>query len=108
MRSARNTGGRGTFTGRRSVEPWSPNEDEVRATEVRRVPEKVQLSYAKRKSVAWPWYVYGKAFFRGMGAEFRRIDGKEEMLLQHVVYDVEDYVPCSICRSRNIGIKAIS
>jgi hypothetical protein len=62
---------------------FEPNE--VRATQIIRVPDKVRLAYEKRKKHCWPWYVYGKAFFRGLGAQFRKVESKEEMLLEQVV-----------------------
>lgn len=82
--------------------------DEVRATKIMRVPVKVQLAYEKRKKHPWPWYVYGKAFFLGLGAQFRKLEGKKEMLLEQVVYEIDDYIPCSMRRSRSIGAKALS
>lgn len=56
--------------------------------------------YEKRP---WPWYVYGKEIFEGLSAEFRMIDGREEMLLHDVVYEIEKYAPCHIRRTRDIG-----
>ena len=82
--------------------------DEVRATKITSIPEKTRASYEKRKKHAWPWYVYGKPFFRSLGAQFRIIDKKEEMLLLDVVYEVEEYIPCSIYRRRSIGKKAFA
>jgi hypothetical protein len=83
---------------------------EVKATKVMCVPEAVARSYQrgrKHKKNPWPWYVYGKKFFKELGAGFRTIDGKEEMLLHDVVYEVDEYVPCSMYRRRTIGLKAI-
>jgi hypothetical protein len=85
---------------------FEPNE--VRATQIIRVPDKVRLAYEKRKKHPWPWYVYGKVFFRGLGAQFRKVESKEEMLLEQVVYEIDDYIPCSMYRSRSIGAKALS
>jgi hypothetical protein len=83
--------------------------DEVRAERIISVPVAVERSYRKSsKYRKWPWYVYGKTFFQKLGAQFRVIDDKHEMLLSDVVYLVEDFVPCSITRDRSIGRKAIS
>jgi hypothetical protein len=51
--------------------------------------------------------VYGKKFFQDLGADFRTVNGQEEMLLDDVVYEVDEYVPCSIRRIRDIGQKAL-
>ena len=82
--------------------------EDVRATKVMRVPEHVENSYRRSRYRKWPGYVYGKAFFEKLGAQFRTIDGKQEMLLDDVVYAVEDYVPCRVSRERTIGRKAIA
>ena len=51
---------------------------------------------------------YGREFFEKLGAEFRTVDGKQEMLLDDIVYAVDDFVPCGILRKRSIGQRAIS
>lgn len=51
--------------------------------------------------------MYGRKFFEGIGAEFRNIDGNEEMLLDEIVYDVEECVPCSMVRGRTVGMRAV-
>jgi hypothetical protein len=43
-----------------------------------------------------------------LGAEFGTVNGTQEMLLDDIVYAVDDYVPCGIFRKRSIGQKAIS
>jgi hypothetical protein len=73
------------------------------------IPETVERSYKRQKENRdrrWPGYVYGRRFFELIGAEFRTIDDKEEMLLEDTVYAVADYVPCSIQKDRCIGVKA--
>lgn len=85
--------------------------DDLQAKNIMRIPEKVHKSYKKQdiyKEKGWPWYAFGKKFFEGLGAQFRTIDGKEEMLLEDVVYSIEDYIPCSIRKKRSIGKKAIT
>jgi hypothetical protein len=50
--------------------------NEVQATKIMRIPESVERVYknGKRyKEHPWPWYVYGKSFFEGLGAQFRFI-----------------------------------
>jgi hypothetical protein len=42
-----------------------------------------------------------------MGAEFRTVEGQDEMLLSDIVYEIDDYVPCSIRRKRDIGQQAL-
>jgi hypothetical protein len=83
---------------------------DVHATKIMRLPEAVGNSYKKQKEYKehpWPSYVYGKKFFKALGAQFRTIEKKEEMLLENVVYEVDEYVPCSIYRRRSIGFKAV-
>jgi hypothetical protein len=83
---------------------------EITATKILQIPETVVRAYQREphyKKRPWPWYVYGKRFLEGVGAEFRTIDGKEEMLLDEVVYDVDEYTPCGIYRRRTIGWKGI-
>jgi len=83
---------------------------EVTATKIISIPKTVEHVYKKQKDYrehAWPWYVYGKRFFKAVGAEFRKIENQEEMLLADVVYLVEEYGPCGIARQRSIGFKAV-
>lgn len=83
--------------------------DEVEADYIQPVPESVVKRYiqkSKPEDRKWPWYVYGKEFFEDLGAEFRSIGGKQEMLLCDVVYDVTEFVPCGISRMRTVGEKA--
>jgi hypothetical protein len=82
------------------------DDGDVRATKILSVPEGVAEFYQAQGTRKWPWYVYGKPFFEKLGAQFRTISGKHEMLLEDVVYEVEDYVPCSIYKARSIGRKA--
>jgi hypothetical protein len=79
--------------------------EDVRAIKIMRIPHRVEVSYGKKGNRKWPWYVYGKEFFDKLGAQFRAVDGRNEMLLCDVVYSVEDYRPCSIFRERSIGQK---
>jgi hypothetical protein len=81
---------------------------EVRASKITSVPEEVQASYERSEKQEWPGYVYGRDFFRNLGAEFRTVDDKEEMLLSDVVYSVNDYAPCGIWRERAIATRALS
>ncbi|WP_262696459.1 hypothetical protein [Kordiimonas aquimaris] len=84
--------------------------DQVSAQRIARIPLKVQKAYEKTnafKENGWPFYVFGKELFEGIGAEFRTIDDTEEMLIDDVVYEVEDYRACYISVSRYIGVKAI-
>lgn len=83
---------------------------EVKATKITSIPDHVIRSYQRARGYRkhpWPGYVYSKNFFKKMGAEFRTINGKEEMLLDEVVYEVDEYAPCAIYRRRTIGFKAI-
>ncbi|MGO8330315.1 hypothetical protein ACC811_36580, partial [Rhizobium ruizarguesonis] len=52
------------------------------------VPKSVEEEYfsESEKFHPWPWYVYGRAFFEGVGSEFREIEGQLQMLLDEVVY----------------------
>jgi hypothetical protein len=82
----------------------------VEATKIMRIPERVVRACKREKTYKkhpWPWYVYGKRFFEGLGAQFRTIDNREEMLLCDVVYAVDDYRPCGIHKQRSIGIRAV-
>jgi hypothetical protein len=75
-----------------------------------RIPERVVRAYQTEKTYKehpWPSYVYGKSFFEGLGAQFRTIDNREEMLLRDVVYVVDDYRPCSIHKQRSVGMRAV-
>src|SRR5580692_3621769 len=79
---------------------------EVKAIKVTCIPEDVAHAYQRGRRHSrdpWPWYVYGKKLFKELGAEFRTIDGKEEMLLDDVVYEVDEYIPCGMHRQRTIG-----
>jgi hypothetical protein len=83
---------------------------DVQATKIVLIPQSVEESYNKKKKQnghSWPWYVYGRSFFKAIGAQFRVIEGKEEMFLKDVVYEVEDYRPCEISKARNVGYKAV-
>lgn len=83
---------------------------QVHATKITRVPRSAEISCRKNGKRDWPWYVYGKTFFEDVGAHFQTVIGVHEMLLNDVVYSVEDenYAPCNIVRKRSIGQKAIS
>ncbi|MER9074776.1 hypothetical protein NKH80_18480 [Mesorhizobium sp. M0904] len=83
---------------------------EVIAERIVSIPKKVFRRYRRQdryKENPWPWYVYGKEIFRDLGAEFRKIENKEEMLLCDIVFSVHDYRPCSIERERSIGSRAV-
>jgi hypothetical protein len=83
---------------------------EVEAVRILTIPEKVVRSYQRNdnyKQNPWPWYVYGKKFFEGIGAEFRTVEGKEQMLLDETVYGVEEFVPGAMYQSYNIGRRAV-
>lgn len=83
---------------------------EVEATKIMRIPERFVRAYKKEKTYKehpWPGYAYGKTFFEGLGAQFRTIDNREEMLLSDVVYAVDDYRPCSIHKRRTVGMRAV-
>src|ERR1700674_5429191 len=82
---------------------------DVRATRIARISPNIERSYLKdNPDCQWPGYVYGKKFFEKIGAQFRTIDGEQEMLLEDVVYAVDEYAPCGITRERVIGQKAVS
>jgi hypothetical protein len=90
------------------VNGFDPTELEV--TKIMRIPASVERAYkreAKYKEHPWPSYVYGKKFFQKLGAQFRTIDNREEMLLDDVVYAVDAYVPGSIHRERSVGRRAV-
>jgi|GEM_PF-2684860 len=83
---------------------------EVQATRILRIPPEVE-SFCKRqkefKEDRWPSYARGKRFFEKLGAQFRTVGGKQEMLLEDIVYGVEEFGPGGICQLRSIGFKAI-
>lgn len=83
---------------------------DVKATRVMRVTERAERAYRRSgefKKRPWPWYVYGKKFFEDLGADFRTVDDRQEMLLGDVVYEVEEYEPCSMRKVRDIGQRAL-
>jgi hypothetical protein len=83
---------------------------EIKATKIMPIPERTERSYRlgeEYKEKPWPWYVYGKKFFEGLGAQFRTVEGQEEMLLGDIVYEVDEYAPCYIRKARDIGQKAL-
>lgn len=84
--------------------------DYVEAERIGIVPSEVEIDYFSTGEDlhAWPWYVFGEKFFAGMGAEFRKIDGTHQMLLDEIVYEVTDFEPCSIRRAYTIGRRAIA
>ena len=51
--------------------------DDVEAERIGIVPREVERDYfwANEDVRPWPWYVYGKELFAGMGAEIRETDG---------------------------------
>jgi len=74
------------------------------------IPKSVENDYFERAHDhhhPWPGYVFGREFFEGVGAEFRRLDGRLQMLLNEAVYDVEEFSPCSIQRKYLIGSRSI-
>lgn len=81
---------------------------DVRAIKIMRIPLDVEVSCRRNGNRKWPGYVYGRKFFEKLGAEFRTVAGKQEMLLDDIVYAVDDFVPCGILRKRSIGQRAIS
>lgn len=84
---------------------------QVSATRIMRIPKPLERSYGKEmrlKGRRWPGYVYGKSFFQRLGAQFRKVDEQEEMLLDEVVYSVDEYIPCGIVKQRSIGGRALS
>jgi hypothetical protein len=81
--------------------------EDVIATKVAKISPYHARSYFKENPErSWPGYVYGKILFEKLGAQFRTIEGQQEMLLDDVVYDVIDYAPCAITWKRLIGKKA--
>jgi hypothetical protein len=82
---------------------------DVEAERIGIVPHEVERDYfcVSEDVRPWPWYVYGKELFAGMGAEFRETDGTLQMLLDEIVYEVADFEPCSIRRAYAIGKRAI-
>ena len=75
--------------------------EDVQALKILRIPEAVEKRFNKKRDGSqrpWPWYVYGKSFFKSVGAEFRTVKKQQEMLLEEVVYLVEDYVPCGMTK----------
>ncbi len=61
---------------------------DVGAYHVCRIPETIakrQLFGNKSKKVKWPWYCY-EDLLKKLGAEFREIDGRQETLVDDVVY----------------------
>ncbi|MET3580256.1 hypothetical protein ABID19_003294 [Mesorhizobium robiniae] len=83
---------------------------EVIAERILSIPEKVVRNYKKQdhyKKNPWPWYIYGRRIFKDLGAEFRNIESKEEMLLCDIVFSVDDYRPCGIEKERSIGHRAV-
>ena len=84
---------------------------DAKATKIMRITKAVEKSYKRQNEYRerrWPGYVYGKNFFVSLGAEFRKIKNQEEMLLDEVVYAVDEYAPCSIHKRRTIGFKAVT
>src|SRR5438445_2855423 len=85
--------------------------NEVSAERIALIPERVFRKYKRKdtyKKNPWPWYVYGKEIFRDLGAEFRDIDNKEEMLLCDIVFSVNEYRPLDMKMERLIGSKAVA
>src|SRR5262249_25748225 len=82
---------------------------DVHATRIVRISPSVEHAYLKENpDRRWPGYVYGKMLFEKLGAQFREVDGKQEMLLEDVVYEIDEYAPCAITKARSIGQKAVS
>ncbi|MGO8370741.1 hypothetical protein ACC808_20155 [Rhizobium ruizarguesonis] len=83
--------------------------DGVEAERICVVPKSVEEEYfsESEKVHPWPWYVYGRAFFEGVGAEFREIEGQLQMLLDEVVYEVDEFAPCSMRKMYTVGRRAI-
>ncbi len=82
---------------------------EVNAVRITKIPPNAARAYGRENpDRGWPGYVYGRLLFENIGAQFREINDKKEMLLLDAVYEVEDYAPCYISFSRFIGDKAIS
>jgi hypothetical protein len=80
------------------------------AIKIMRVPRRAEISYKKGIDYKRPWpsYVYGKKFFEHLGAQFRKNEKQEEMLLQEVVYIVDRYAPCGMIKARSVGAKALA
>lgn len=84
---------------------------EVKAHRIGSISEEFRnfyFSFPENKKYPWPWYVYGREILENFGADFRIIDGVEEMLLNWAVYEVDDYRPCSIRKVRVIGPPALA
>lgn len=83
--------------------------DRVEAERICVIPKSVEQEYfsGSEEVHLWPWYVYGRAFFEGVGAEFREIDGQLQMLLEEVVYEVDELRPCAMRKIYSIGRRAI-
>lgn len=83
--------------------------EEVSATRICPIPRNIERSYRKREpDASWPGYVYGRNIFEKLGANFRVVDGKNEMLLHDVVYEVEELCPTGMTRKRSIGMTAVN
>lgn len=84
--------------------------EEVKATKIMRIPAAVEKSYLKANKKnrdehpSWPWYAY-QDLLECLGAEFRVVDGVEEMLLEDVVYS--SWSSGAPTRLRSIGKKAL-
>lgn len=62
--------------------------DEVGAMHVCRIPEflaKRKLAKYTKDGITWPWYGWDD-LLRDLGAEFREVDGREEVMLDYTVY----------------------
>ncbi len=74
------------------------------------IPKPVENEYfSNRRDTfhSWPWYVYGRTFFEGIGAEFREIGGRAQMLLNEIVYEVDEFSPGGMQRAHCVGQRAI-
>lgn len=81
---------------------------EVRATRVTTIPPAAERAHRKaHPDTRWPGYVYGKDFFKHVGAEFRTVNETDEMLLDDIVYEIADYVPCFIIKKYPVGHRAV-
>jgi hypothetical protein len=81
---------------------------DVRATKIAKITPNIERSYRREHpDRQWPDYVYGKRLFEKIGAQFRTVNSRQEMLLEDVVYEIDEYAPCSIARKRPIGRKAV-
>jgi len=82
---------------------------EVGVTKLLKIPKRIENSFTNRcrkspdKYTAWPWYA-DSSLLKELGAEFRVIDGREEMLLEDVVYEWSNDCPT---KSRTIGRRAL-